>query len=172
MLLQEIYAREAMQDAGITGDLSIVHAEQPQTIVNGKDYGLLFPKRLFTFGNKTIEKLFIGLKTPTREALLSKIDDCTVIYSERGRNEQLKGYDEVYYSMMSSARRIVCPDGDFVWTYRFFEAVACGCIPVVEHLHPMYEGFIFEMIDMQQPNRWDMSIINHNRELLMERHTL
>lgn len=56
MLLQEIYAREAMQDAGITGDLSIVHAEQPQTIVNGKDYGLLFPKRLFTFGNKTIEK--------------------------------------------------------------------------------------------------------------------
>ena len=60
MLLQEIYAIEAMQDAGITGDLSIVHAEQPQTIVNGKDYGLLFPKRIFTFENKTIKKLFIS----------------------------------------------------------------------------------------------------------------
>ena len=172
MLLQEIYAIEAMQDAGITGDLSIVHAEQPQTIVNGKDYGLLFPKRIFTFENKTIKKLFIGLHTPQREAILSTIKDATIIYTNRGRNDDLKGYDDLYYDTMARAFRVVCPDGDFVWTYRFFEAVACGCIPVVEHMHPLYEGFIFETIDMQQPNKWDMSIINHNRELLMSRHTL
>ena len=64
MLLQEIYAREAMQEAGITGTLEIVHAQ--------------------------------------------------------------------YWDMMQRAKYVLCPDGDFVWTYRFFEAVACGAIPIIE----------------------------------------
>ena len=141
MLLQEIYAIEAMQDAGITGDLSIVHAEQPQTIVNGKDYGLLFPKRIFQSKPKDIEMLFIGKHSDKRDAFLANFPEATIIYTDRGRDESIKGHDAEYWDMMSRAKYVLCPDGDFVWTYRFFEAVACCSIPIVETWHDLYYNF-------------------------------
>lgn len=141
MLLQEIYAREAMKEAGITGSLEIVHDEIPKTIVNGKDYGLLFPKRIFQSKPKDIEMLFVGKHTPQREAFLSKFPEATIIYTDRGRDDSIKGHDAEYWDLMSRAKYVLCPDGDFVWTYRFFEAVACGAVPIIQSLCDMYRGF-------------------------------
>lgn len=141
MLLQEIYAREAMQEAGITGTLEIVHAETPKTIVNGKDYGLLFPKRIFQSKPKDIEMLFVGKHTSQREAFLSKFQGATIIYTDRGRDDSIKGHDQEYWDLMSRAKCVLCPDGDFVWTYRFFEAVACGAVPIIESYSSLYSGF-------------------------------
>jgi hypothetical protein len=141
MLLQEIYAREAMSEAGITGSLEIVHAEQPKTIVNGKDYGLLFPKRIFQSKPKDIEMLFVGKHTYKRAAFLANFPEATIIYTDRGRDNSIKGHDAEYWDMMSRAKYVLCPDGDFVWTYRFFEAVACGAVPIIETQHDFYYRF-------------------------------
>jgi hypothetical protein len=69
--------------------------------------------------------------------------------SMRGREYPVKAWDEDYYQAMTRAQFVLCPSGDFVWTYRFFEAVMCGAIPVVEAACPAYEGFQF--FTMQQP---------------------
>lgn len=173
MLLQEIYAREAMQEAGITGTLEIVHAETPKTIVNGKDYGLLFPKRIFQSKPKDIEMLFVGKHTPQREAFMSKFPEATIIYTDRGRDDSIKGRDQEYWDLMSRAKYVLCPDGDFVWTYRFFEAVACGAIPVTNSRHWMYHTFwhVNNLADYAHMN-WSDNIVSINRVKLKGHHTL
>lgn len=66
------------------------------------------------------------------------------IYSSaRGRRFPEKVWDEAYYDLLATSQFALCPDGDFVWTYRFFEAVLCGAIPVVENSCALYEGFTF-----------------------------
>ena len=175
MLLQEIYAREAMQEAGISGTLEIVHAEQPKTIVNGKDYGLLFPRRIFKSQPKDIEMLFIGKHTPQREAFLRQFPEATIIYTDNGRNDSIKGYDSQYWDMMQRAKYVLCPDGDFVWTYRFFEAIACGAIPIVQTWCTLYDKyyFMFDIDDFENNVYWDIYWWPEwNLEIIKPSHTL
>lgn len=171
MTLQEIYAREAMAEAGITGTLKIVHAETPKTIVNGKDYGLLFPNRIFHNEPKDIDMLFIGLHTEKRAAWLANFPNATIIYTDRGRDEAIKGHDEYYWDLMSRAKYVLCPDGDFTWTYRFFEAVACGAVPIVENWCEMYNEF-YCVYDLDYINDDAPMWPEWNKNELMARHTI
>jgi hypothetical protein len=93
--------------------------------------------------------------------------------SERGRAKELKGWDEDYFQAMAGAQFVLCPSGDFVWTYRFFEAAMCGAIPIVEDTCAAYEGFHF--FSMKQPAselRWNTETVEHNYRLCRERLTI
>lgn len=93
--------------------------------------------------------------------------------SMRGREYPVKAWDEDYYQAMARAQFVLCPSGDFIWTYRFFEAAMCGAIPVVEAACPAYEGFQF--FTMQQPTselRWTKETAEHNFRLCRERLTI
>ncbi len=63
----------------------------------------------------------------------------------RGRKFPGKSWDEEYYAHMASSKFVLCPSGDAgcPWTYRFFEAMLCGAIPIVETVTPAYEPFYF-----------------------------
>ncbi|MBI2834928.1 MAG: exostosin family protein [Acidobacteria bacterium] len=63
--------------------------------------------------------------------------------STRGREFPAKSWDDPYHALTASAQFVLCPPGDYVWTYRFFEAIFCGAMPVVEEPAPCYEGFAF-----------------------------
>lgn len=82
---------------------------------------------------------------------ITKVESDGIVFwsSARGREYPVKAWDEDYYQAMARAQLVLCPSGDFVWTYRFFEAALCGAIPVVEAACPAYEGFQF--FTMQQP---------------------
>jgi hypothetical protein len=43
--------------------------------------------------------------------------------------------------MLAWSQFVLCPPGDYVWSYRFFEACLCGAIPIIHDVAPVYEGF-------------------------------
>lgn len=63
--------------------------------------------------------------------------------SNAGRQFPIKAWHDDYYAMMTSARFVLCPNGDYIWTYRFFEACLCGAIPIIEDAAECYDGFRF-----------------------------
>lgn len=103
---------------------------------------------------------FSGLMTDSRKRSLAAVaaeapGAVDIRESTRGRKWPIKAWDERYYRSLASTRYALCPDGDFVWTYRFFEAILCGAVPVVESIAPLYEGFYYEtMGDLPDPNRY------------------
>ena len=72
-----------------------------------------------------------------------RFGDLLLWSSERGRVFPWKAWDDDYFRLLARAEFVLCPSGDFVWSYRFFEAVLCGAIPVVEEACPAYAGFRF-----------------------------
>lgn len=72
---------------------------------------------------------------------------CAIIYSDRGRNFPVKVWDDDYYRCLSQTEFALCPNGEKIWSYRFFEAIICGAIPVVETTCSSYDGFIYYKMD-------------------------
>lgn len=170
MLLQEIRLKQALSEKGIdTTEYKISHKD-PYIDVLGKRYVLVFPKFMFDYDlHKKTDILFMGLKTPSREKFLSKFD-AKIIYSDRGRSMSTKQRDEWYFSEMAKARFVLCPDGDFVWTYRFFEAAIFRAIPIVENITDVYEGYHFYKWGDEFIYRQDW--VEHNRNKVFNETTL
>ena len=174
MFLQEIRARQACEEAGITvTSITIDHAA-PRTIVNGVTRPLLFPRSLLNFRDrKTIHQLFLGHITPAREEFLSKFPDATIYVSERGRSQDTRHYDSEYFTWMGRASFVRCPSGDFAWTYRFFEATACGAIPIVERVADCYDGYKFYQVGdplVRNDAIAEWNLIKTMQELMLPRH--
>jgi hypothetical protein len=167
MLIQEIRARQALEEEGIKNyNLKIIHSI-PITKVNGKTYNLLFPKSLLRFNNglgKDIDFLFIGLITKNRKLFLSKFKNATIINSKRGRDLSTKEFDIEYFKTMSRAKFTLCPSGDFIWTYRFFESIIFKSIPIVEEVCDLYEGYTF--YKLFDNFTYDKNVVNKNLEKL------
>lgn len=47
-------------------------------------------------------------------------------------------FDEGYFTILAQSRFTLCPRGDSPWSMRFFEAIMCKSIPVVED--PLHSG--------------------------------
>lgn len=83
--------------------------------------------------------------------------------SDRGRVFPAKVWDDGYFDTLGNSQFVLCPDGDFIWTYRFFEAVLCGAIPIIEHACPLYEGFeYFSMEDGADRLVWSSKTVERN----------
>lgn len=83
--------------------------------------------------------------------------------SDRGRVFPEKVWDDAYYNTLGDSRFVLCPDGDFIWTYRFFEGVLCGAIPIIEHACPLYDGFeYYTMEDTADRLIWSAKIAERN----------
>jgi hypothetical protein len=99
-----------------------------------------------------------------------RIGDVTVWWSERGRRFPIKAWDEDYFRMLADSAAVLCPNGDFVWSYRFFEACLCGAIPVVEEASPLYEGFRYRLMSEPRDGRpWSADDAEHNYRVCVER---
>jgi hypothetical protein len=99
-----------------------------------------------------------------------RIGDVTLWSSERGRRFPTKAWDDEYYDVLSSSQFVLCPSGDFVWSYRFFEATLCGAIPIVEQGCAAYDGFRFRFLtDAAADLEWSAEDALHNHRLCCER---
>lgn len=96
--------------------------------------------------------------------------DLVIWPSDRGRRFPGKTWDEDYQSLLAHSQFVLCPNGDHVWSYRFFEAALCGAIPVIEEASPVYEGFRYRTMDDPLENgRWDREEAEHNFGLCEKR---
>jgi len=166
MLLQEIRARQALKEIGKSEyHLDIQHST-PITKIDDVEYSLVFPKIMLEYNNvnKDIDTLFIGLITEKRKPFLSKFEEATIVSSKRGRNINTKQFDTDYFKNMARAKFVLCPNGDFTWTYRFFESVIFKAIPIIEDYTHHYDGYHYYTIDDEFI--YDENMVNNNLEKL------
>jgi hypothetical protein len=86
--------------------------------------------------NQNITYFFSGFPTVKHdwvEKYYSGEPNSEIVFTTKGRNvrEQTGLYDYAYYDKLMNARIALAPDGDFVQTYRFLEAIMCRAIPVL-----------------------------------------
>ena len=93
--------------------------------------------------------------------------------SNRGRTFPIKGWDEKYFKILADSEFVLCPSGDFIWTYRFFESILCGAIPIVEKSCHAYEGFrYYSFEDEAKSLAWSQEDADYNFKLCVERITI
>ena len=93
--------------------------------------------------------------------------------SDKGRLFPGKAWDDEYFKMLLRSKFVLCPAGDFVWTYRFFESIMCGAIPITEGYCSSYEGFrYFTMADSAAEIQWSAVIAEYNFNLCVQRLTI
>jgi hypothetical protein len=143
MTLQKTRALQALKEINLIENVKIEHSENPITYIGNKKYSLVFPRFLINHFSlkKSNDYLFIGLVTPKRNHFLSQFPTAKIENSKRGRDVITKVYDIEYFNQLSNSKFILCPNGDFTWTYRFFESILCGSIPIIENDHVLYKGY-------------------------------
>lgn len=173
MSIQKIRALQACEEKGIINPIiKTVHAEIPETYINSKKYTLVFPKCISGMYHllKDVEISFEGLITLKRDRFLRKLYEIyesehkpIIIYSsEKGRQKENKELDYRYFEILHRSKFVACPDGDFTWSYRFFEAILCKAIPIIESDSPLYEDYKFYKLGDKLDYREDWII--HNLE--------
>jgi hypothetical protein len=84
--------------------------------------------------------------------------------TDRGRTFPIKSWDDPYFDILAASEFVLCPNGDDVWTYRFFESCLCGAIPVVEQTCALYEGFhLYTMNDQPTNMVWTEELAAENQ---------
>lgn len=134
------------------------------------DSAFLIPeKNLFLkLVNKIIKKI-----TKSNSSKIKKIGDFVFWSSNRGRIFPVKSWDNQYYTILSRSQFVLCPNGDFIWSYRFFESILCGAIPIIQDECDAYNEFKFYKISDDINNFvWTEEVAMHNYLLCIERITI
>ena len=87
--------------------------------------------------------------------------------------------NRVYFETMCQSRFVLCPAGDAPWSFRFYETIMCGSLPVVDSPHHTYRTREEALLDYryviagssvgeEDYNAW----VRHNTALLWRHHTL
>jgi hypothetical protein len=143
-------SRRALLEAWIDGRVGT-----PSTLVAKSSFGVFLRRQLIRWRGADRQR---------------RIGDVTVWSSERGRRFPTKAWDEDYYRMLADSESVLCPSGDYVWSYRFFEACLCGAMPIVERPSPLYEGFRYRlMTDPRADEPWSAADAEHNYRVCAER---
>ncbi|MBB2971368.1 hypothetical protein [Mesorhizobium sp. RMAD-H1] len=101
-----------------------------------------------------------------------------IYMSDQGRVFPRKSWNTAYYDLLLDSKFVLCPSGDFknngvVWTYRFFEAVLCGAVPVIEEPCDAYEGFRYRLMSVPLESlQWSRADAEHNFDLARQRLTI
>jgi hypothetical protein len=87
-------------------------------------------------------------------------------------------FDENYYSVLQKSRFCLCPAGDALWSMRFYEAIICRCIPIVNSIEETYRTEEESKLDYKFYLTSSGSFIyredwvEHNYQLFLTYHTL
>ncbi len=96
-----------------------------------------------------------------------------ILSSKKGRKFPKKSWDNNYYNILLKSKFVLCPSGDFIWSYRFFESILCGAIPIVENHCKAYEGFRYYTFNNNLNELiYSDEIINHNLDLCLKKITI
>ena len=96
-----------------------------------------------------------------------------ILSSKKGRKFPKKSWDNNYYNILLKSKFVLCPSGDFIWSYRFFESILCGAIPIVENHCKAYDGFRYYTFNNNLNELiYNDEIINHNLDLCLKKITI
>jgi len=178
MNLQEHFLLTAAAEENLTYFSFVVNHETGCGYIDGKNKGLVFPRSLYKhcltlWATPIVDYYFKGILTPKRKWCLEYSDKGIIKNSNRGRNPKLKfSYDMEYYKELARSKFALCPTGDCPWSYRFFEAIMCGAIPVLgdDDIDKLSGGFKFYRHSDEKKYRIDWA--EHNILLFEKRNLL
>lgn len=123
------------------------------TQLDRRELPLIFPisyaartSRGFLNTSRSLRAVFRGFKSARRQKELGRLrlPKVSITFSNKGR--ETKAFDAAYYAELSKSQLALCPRGDYVWSYRFYEAILCGAIPVITDEWPDTAGYNFYRI--------------------------
>jgi len=181
-------------------DLVKINHSIPETIIGGIKKPIIFPKAITEHlksnwkDSKLYNYSFIGLLTTKRKNVLEEwihknqninyqinidkeysinIGDLYLSSSKNGRNFPKKSWDSEYYDILLNSKFVICPSGDFIWSYRFFETILCGAIPIIEEYCDAYDGFKFYYMNDDIKNlKYSKEILEFNYKHCIEKITI
>lgn len=122
---------------------------------------------------KLLNKIIRKLPFFKNFSRLNKYGETYIWSSARGRNYPYKAWDANYYNILLNSKFTLCPSGDFTWSYRFFESILCGAIPVVEEDCGAYEGFRYKYLSSNHKTfKWSQEDADFNYNLCLEKITV
>jgi len=117
----------------------------PLVTFGSKTWPLLFPKCMITkeFWKEDRQGVFFRGFVPTFrvEALRTWEGRAEIQRVDTGRKSIKRFWEREYFQAMGGAQFVLCPNGGWPWSYRFFEAIIVGAIPVVQSECEIYRGF-------------------------------
>jgi hypothetical protein len=87
-------------------------------------------------------------------------------------------FDENYFNVMGKSKFCLCPAGDDMWSMRFYEALMCKCIPIVNTVEETYRSEAEAKLDYKYYLSSDNDFIyredwvEHNYNIFLKYHTL
>jgi hypothetical protein len=172
--LQLFFLKKAIHEIGSTK-----HSDNHQLRIdhkNGCNYidtikiPITFPIYLLKYID-TIDKTkmydynFVGTITEKRKWIRKYTDNSIITNSNYGRNPDTKyEIDKNYYDIISKSKFTLTPTGDCPWSYRFFEAIMCLSIPILENKSDdIYKNEYFYYVDNDKHvYSKDIAIQNYN----------
>lgn len=170
MLIQNIYVERSLKEAGLNiKDWEFSHKE-PFIKIKSITKPLIFPLNMIREWGDKKGTVFRGKITSKRRDFLVNFPDAKITNDLGGRNKGDELWKDIYWDEMINAEFVLCPDGDFVWTYRFFEAIMCGSIPIIQNTCDLYKGFCY--LTKDDKKTYNAKDAKYNLELLKDKFTL
>ncbi|MEB3339825.1 hypothetical protein [Okeania sp.] len=146
----------------------VIKLQYPQSQINWKRFGK--PNLFSRIKSKLEHKLGIQDRL---KPIKFRYKDILFWSSKRGRNFPIKAWDDEYFRLLANSQFVLCPSGDYTWSYRFFEAAMCGAIPIVEEYCSVYDGFRFKTTEEMKNNlNWSIEDAEHNYNTCLQRLTI
>lgn len=139
--LQEFFIKKFLEENDInTKENIIIDHKKGSASLGEININIIFPNYICEYikklhnNKKNIKYFFQGIISNKRKWILNyNSGDSVILHSNYGRNPNKKYIlDTNYYNNMSMSFFTLCPLGDCSWSYRFFEAIMCMSIPILE----------------------------------------
>lgn len=143
---QEFYLKKAINELKLNSDVKIEaragNGKSANNYINNIKIPLIFPMYLLNYidnidKNKELDYNFIGVIFPSHRNWVKnkKYKKNSIIKESINGRDIEKKYqiDKEYYSIMCKSKFTLTPVGDCPWSYRFFEAIMCFSIPILDN---------------------------------------
>ena len=144
-------------------------------VIDNKVVPIVFPHKLIAlcrekWADNRRQYFFRGTITENRAWLRSFPN---VMESGRGRNIRLKyTFDLDYYERLAETKFSLSPVGDCDWSYRFFESIMCGAIPILGDDDRDKFSCNFRYLRASDAHVYDSSIVEYNIRQLYRYHVI
>jgi len=175
MLLQEYYARHACDEINLNNPKIKIDHLNGKTIINGKSYDIILPRSLISYckslwDERVSEFYFKGVIAKNRK-WIKQYDN--VYESNRGRDKNLKySLDKDYYKSLAKTKFALSPIGGCQWSYRMFEAIACGAIPILGDNDIDIFADDYKFFRHSDKKEYNIEYANYNYKMLLQKVTL
>ena len=198
--LQHILFERALIEAGIKIERFRIDHGTPINYNGGKKYPFIFPQSFLKdieplwSQNKIYDYIFLGSISGSHRQFLKKWDKPKSLisptrankFAHPGKHPQLypeNFFNKKYFEKLCQSKFCLAPGGSpmnqakflknkkFIWSYRFYEACLCKCIPITNEPDPnLHPDFKFYSLEEEHVYRKDW--VEQNLKTLKNNHFL